>query len=89
MTFSSASSTADDVTAEVLFERMDNGNKIMVTYKSSLIPMKPEMGQLMALINRGQASDVQKKEFGNLWQERVQIVLMNPPDGTFTLSQIK
>ncbi len=73
------------MTAAAEFERMDSAKKIFIQYNSSLIPGNPEMGQLMPLVISGQASEEQLHRFGDLWQGRVERVLLNPPEGVFTI----
>ena len=76
---------AKELTAEAEFERVDTGRKVTIQYNSSLIPGNPEMMQLMPLVISGQASEDQLHKFGDLWQGRVERVLLNPPRGVFTI----
>ncbi len=73
------------LTAEAEFTRMDTGKIVTVQYNSGLIPGSPEMMQLMPLIISGKASAEQQHQFGDLWQGRVERVLLDPPEGVFTI----
>ena len=75
------------ITAEVDFERIDNGKKISISYRPNLIKKDPLMGKLMELVLSGKASDKEKIMFGNLWQSGVKEVLTNTPDGVFEVNE--
>lgn len=76
---------AEGLTAEAKFERMDTGQTVTVQYNSSLIPGNPEMMPLMPLVVGGTASKEQHNRFGDLWQGRVEHVLLHPPQGAFVV----
>ena len=88
LTFDVDNSPADDVWAEAIFERMDTGKKVDVVYKLGVVPNFPKIGQLMPLVLSGKATPQQMKEFGDLWQKRVRIVLLNAPQGTFVVTHL-
>lgn len=73
----------------VIFERMDTGKKVEITYSNYMLGGDPKMGDLMPKAVKGVASDEELKEFGNLWHDRIKTILMNPPDGMFVLNEIK
>ncbi len=85
LTFDAEHPTARGLTAEVEFERVDTGQKTLIRYNSGLLPQSTEMVQLIPLVISGQASKEQLHRFGDLWQERVEQVLLNPPEGVFTI----
>lgn len=89
LSFDSNNPPAKDVWAEAIFERVDNGKKVNIAYKVMMIPGNPEMGKLMPLIIGGKATPEQIQKFGDLWQERVRIVLIEPPEGTFVVTRLK
>ncbi len=89
LSFDSDNPSTEDVSAEAIFERVDNGKKVNIVYKASMIPGNPEMGELMPLIISGKATMEEMQKFGNLWQERVKIVLLNPPDGAFIVTHLE
>ncbi len=86
LNFDADNSPAEDVWAEAVFERTDTGKKVNVAYKLGVVPNFPEIGQLMPLVLSGKATPEQIKEFGDLWQKRVRIVLLDPPNGAFVVS---
>ncbi|MEK6558813.1 MAG: FmdE family protein, partial [Planctomycetota bacterium] len=69
----------------IVFQRVDNGKQIEVTYCVEPVPTSERLDKLMPLVISGKASEEESEEFGNLWQERVKTILLNPPDGTFVL----
>ena len=89
MMYENENSSADGILAEAIFERMDNGKKVSVAYNSSAIPSNPEMGKLMPLLIGGKASKEEIIKFGDLWQERVRIVLLETPENAFFVKTIK
>ena len=89
LSFDRDNSSAEDVWAEAIFERLDNGKKVNIAYKAEMIPGNPEMGKLMPLIISGKATPEQIQKFGDLWQERVRIALMEAPEGTFIVTRLK
>ncbi len=73
----------------VIFERMDTGKKVEISYDNSMLGADPKMGELMPKAVKGIASDAELREFGNLWHDRIKTILMNPPDGMFVIKEIK
>ena len=73
----------------IIFQRADNGKKVEVTYSIEHVPSSERIDKLMPLAISGKASDEELKEFGNLWQERVRTILVNPPEGTFIVKELK
>ncbi len=68
-----------------IFERIDNGKSVEVTYTNNMLPGNPKMADLMPLAVSGTGSDEEIKEFGNLWHERVKMVLMDDVEGMFVV----
>lgn len=73
----------------IIFERTDNGKRVEVTYYVGPVPVNERIDTLMPLVISGKASEGESAEFSNLWQERVKTILLNPPDGTFLISEPK
>ncbi len=67
-----------DQTAEVRFTRLDTGKSVGVDYDASHVAPNPEQGAVMQAIMSGGASDEQVAKFGQLWQERVGIIMTSP-----------
>ncbi len=63
------------ITGEVALKRIDTGAKVELNYDPSIIPPEPQMKELMQKLIMGQASMEEKKEFGQLWQKRVEKIL--------------
>jgi len=64
-----------------IFERIDNGKSVDVTYTNNMLPGNPKMADLMPLAVSGTGSDEEIKEFGDLWHDRVKMVLMDDIEG--------
>ena len=89
MMYENDNPSANGILAEAIFERMDTGKKVSVAYNSSAIPSNPEMGKIMPLLISGKASKEEIIKFGNLWQERVRVVLLETPKDAFIVKVIK
>ncbi len=89
LSFSKNDKPQEGITAEIDFERIDNGKKVSIAYRPNLVKKDPLMGKLLELILRGKASTEEKIMFGNLWQSGVKEVLTNAPDGVFVVNEEK
>ncbi len=63
------------ISSSVRFTRMDTGKSVDVFYDPSSVLPASTMASLMQKVLEGSASDAEKKEFGRLWQERVEKIL--------------
>ena len=72
----------------MIFQRVDNGKKVEVTYSVEPVSASERIDKLMPLVISGKASEGEAKEFGDLWQERVKTILLNPPEGTFLTKEL-
>ena len=59
------------------FTRVDTGKSVDVYYNPSSVLPNPAQQMLMQKMMQGQASDEEKKEFGKLWQQRVEKILID------------
>ena len=66
-----------DIVGEVRFSRVDNGKYCDIEYDPSSIPSNPKMSHLMQKMMQNLASKEEKSEFGSLWQDRVNEILLN------------
>src|SRR3972149_1003538 len=89
MTFDKELKPDPKAICSIVFQRVDNGKQTEVTYCVEPVPTSERPDKLMPLVISGKASEEESKEFGNLWQERVKTILLNPPDGTFVLKDLK
>lgn len=89
MTFDKDHTPDPIATCAITFQRIDNGKKIEVMYCVEHVPGSERMDKLTPLVLSGKASEDESKEFGNLWQERVKTILLNPPKGTFIVKEVK
>ncbi len=89
LSFDKSQEADDDAVCTVIFERMDTGKKIEISYSNYMLPANPKMGELMPLAVTGKGSDAEINEFGELWHERIKAVLMNPPQGMFEIKEVK
>ena len=58
------------------FSRKDNGKSVDLYYNPNVVPPSPQMQPLMQKIMTATASEEERKEFGKLWQERVEKILI-------------
>ena len=65
-----------DINGLIKFSRIDNNMSVEVSY-NPIIPPKPEMQILMQKTLSNNASEKEKKEFGELWQQRVKEILID------------
>ena len=63
--------------SSVRFTRVDTDKSVDVNYNHNSIPASPAMMPLMQKLTSGTASQEEVKEFGTLWQERVQKIFEN------------
>jgi len=66
-----------DITSSVRFTRISNAQSVEVIYNPNSIKPNPNMMPLMQKLLSGEASVEQIKEFGTLWQERVEKIFQN------------
>ena len=66
-----------NIDASARFTRVDNGTSVDVSYNPSSIMPSPQMQPLMGKMMQGQATPAELKEFGRLWQDRVQRIFEN------------
>jgi hypothetical protein len=65
------------MSGEVKLTRVDTNESVTLSYDSSMIPADPMMQPLMGKTMQGLASEDEKKEFGRLWQARVENILLS------------
>ena len=66
-----------EINASGRFTRVDTGKCVDVTYNPSSIMPNPAMQPLMQKMMQGAATSDELKEFGRLWQDRVQRIFEN------------
>ncbi len=62
---------------EVKLTRLDTDSSVILSYNASIVPGDPAMQQLMGKSLQGLASEGERKEFGKLWQARVEKILLS------------
>ncbi len=67
----------EKIPSEVQLCRTDTGECVNLNYDASMIPADPMMQPLMGKALQGQATDEEKKQFGVLWQARVEKILLS------------
>lgn len=65
-----------DIPMPLRLTRMDNGVYVDIGYDPSPIPESPLLAPLRSRVMAGKASDEEQREFGRLWQERVEKILL-------------
>jgi len=63
-----------NINGDVEFKRLDNNKSVTVSYDHSSVPGNPKMQELMGKLMQGVATPEEKKEFGELWQSRVEAI---------------
>ena len=69
-----------DISGSARFIRIDTGKSVDIFYNPGIIPPAQEMGYLMQKIQMKSATPDEKKQFGNLWQQRVKKILIDNID---------
>ncbi|MDR4496984.1 MAG: FmdE family protein [Candidatus Scalindua sp.] len=87
LTFNGESQPPAGAVCSAIFTRTDNGKSVEVTYSNSMLPANPKMGELMPLAVSGTGSKEEIDEFGNLWHERIKMVLMGNVEGMFVVKE--
>jgi len=66
-----------NINSSARFRRIDNGKSVDVNYTHNNISADPRMMPLMQKILSNQATEDEKKLFGELWQDRVKRIFEN------------
>ena len=72
----------------VRFTRVDSGKSVDVDYDASMVPGDPRTKELMQKALQGKATDEEKKLFGELWQERVEKILVDRFDEVVSVKEV-
>lgn len=62
---------------EIKLTRTDTDQSVTLSYDPSIVPADPMMQPLMGKCMQGLATPEEKKEFGRLWQARVEKILLS------------
>ena len=76
-----------EISSEVTFKRLDTGKTVEVTYDPSSVGGNPKMQELMGKLMQNVATPEEKKEFGELWQSRVEAIFKNA-DKVITVKEV-
>jgi hypothetical protein len=68
------------VKGSMSLERTDTGASATLLLDTSSVPAPPDMGHLLGQCLGGQASPEDRRRFGELWQERVRLMLTEMAD---------
>ena len=66
-----------DIAQEVRLTRVDSGAQVSLSYDPSIIPPDPQQKVLMQKILQGSAQMEEKRRFAQLWQSRVEEILLS------------
>jgi hypothetical protein len=69
-----------DIRGEARFERADTGAAVQLGMDMQVVPPKPPMMGLLQAILSGRATAEDRKEFADLWQARVERILIDHAD---------
>jgi hypothetical protein len=67
---------AADLPLALRFTRLDNGASVDAQADLSLVPAAAELPALMGRCIRGEADAAERQQFGTLWQQRVERILL-------------
>lgn len=67
----------DNISSSIKLQRLDTGKTIELNYDPSSIQGDPNIQILMKKIMQNNATIDEKKEFGELWQKRVENIFLN------------
>ena len=76
-----------EMSTEMTFKRLDTGKTVAVSYNPSSVGGNPKMQELMGKLMQGVASSEEKKEFGELWQSRVESIFQHS-DEVITVKEV-
>jgi formylmethanofuran dehydrogenase subunit E len=77
--FSRAGLIAFDIEmkGQMRLTRLDTEESVEINYDASIVPPNPNMKPLMGKLVQGIATPEEKKLFGELWQQRVETILLS------------
>ena len=80
-----------DIEGEMALERVDTLQRVVMNYNPSSVPPEPHMSTIMMKVMSGVASAEEKSDFGTLWQNRVERILVHDGNGAtlVTVSEIE
>jgi len=66
-----------NISSDVKMTRLDTNKSVEVVYNPNLVPGSPKQMELMQKIMQNRATDSEKIEFGQLWQQRVEDIFLH------------
>ena len=66
-----------NISSDVKMTRLDTNKSVEVVYNPNLVPGLPKQMELMQKIMQNRATDDEKIEFGQLWQQRVEDIFLH------------
>ena len=66
-----------NISSSAKFTRVDNKKSVELFYNPQVVPANPNMQSLMQKLMQNSASEDEAREFGKLWQLRVEEILCN------------
>ena len=66
-----------NISSDVKMTRLDTNKSVEVVYNPNLVPGSPKQMELMQKIIQNRATDDEKIEFGQLWQQRVEDIFLH------------
>jgi len=67
----------DNINSSIKLQRLDTGKTVELIYNPSQISQDPQVGSLMQKIMQNNATEEDRKLFGQLWQKRVEAIFQN------------
>ena len=67
----------EEIDSSARFTRVDTGMSVDVTYNPEPVKPNPMMMKLMSKLSSGDVTEEEVREFGKLWQDRVQRIFEN------------
>src|SRR5690606_822243 len=64
-----------DIPGEIVFTRRDTGDQVAVSFSAQGVPGSPAAMPMLQKILSGHADETEKRDFAQLWQDRVRRIL--------------
>jgi hypothetical protein len=74
-----------NIGGEMALERVDTGTRVIVNYDPSSILPDLRMKELMMKVMSGNANEIERMQFGEVWQDRVQRIILEGQKGSLVV----
>jgi hypothetical protein len=74
-----------NIGGEMALERVDTSTRVIVNYDPSSILPDLRMKELMMKVMSGNANEIERMQFGEVWQDRVQRIILEGQKGSLVV----